>query len=234
MKKSLCPFLLLVLCSFAGSASWAQMGVGLRAGSNFANFVVQDDQNYPFKPKPGLNFAILFNFPVGPATSIQLEPGFSQRGTRVRMKSEDLINGQQLKVDIKGTLSVNYIELPILFQYRPKLGKLEGLFSIGPEVRLLAGNLKAKSTSKAYVDGELIASESQDETYSFGEDSRKFDFGAVGGAGLAYPIGALRIFAEGRYHLGLRNLATSDDGDDAKLYNRGASAHIGVLFQVGK
>ncbi|WP_031527432.1 porin family protein [Dyadobacter crusticola] len=234
MKTSVRQFLLLVFCLFAGSASWAQTSIGLRAGSNFANFAVQDDENYPFRPKPGLSFAVLFNLPMSATTSIQLEPGFSQRGTRIRMKSEEMVNNQTVKIDVKGNLSVNYIELPILFQYRPKLGKLEGLFSIGPEVRLLMGNLKTKSTSKLYIDNELIASESRDETYSFGEDSRKFDFGMVGGAGLAYPLGALKIFAEGRYHFGLRNLATSVDGDNTKVYNRGASAHIGVLVPVGK
>jgi len=227
MKKSVRQFLLLSLCSLAGSVSWAQVSLGVRGGANFATFAVSgDDQDLPFKPKAGLNFAILFNLPLSTSTSIQIEPGFSQRGTRISENSNQLINSQQVKIDIKGKLLVNYIEMPILFQYKPQLGKLEGLLSIGPEVRLMTGNIRAKSRSKVYVDGDLVSDTSED-------DSNKFDFGIVGGAGVAYPLGAIKVFAEGRYHFGLRNLS-SYSGDDSKVHNRGASAHLGILVPIGK
>lgn len=235
MKKSVRQLLLVSLCSLATTVSWAQVSLGLRGGANFATFAVKgDDQDFPFKPKTGLNFAILFNLPVSASTSIQIEPGFSQRGAGIYSKSDQLINNQQVKVQIEGKLLVNYIEMPILFQYRPKLGRLEGLLSIGPEVRLMTGNIRAKSKSKVYVDGVLVSDEREDESYGSADDTHKFDYGIVGGAGLAYPLGIVKVFAEGRYHLGLRNLASSDGGDDSKVHNRGASAHIGILVPIGK
>jgi len=234
VKKSVRQFLLLSLFTLACSASWAQVSLGVRGGANFATFAVSgDDQDFPFKPKAGLNFALLFNLPISGSTSIQIEPGFSQRGARISEKSEQLINSQQVKIDINGKLLVNYIEMPILFQYRPQLGKLQGLLSIGPEVRLMTGNIRAKSRSKVYVDGELVSDTSEDESYGSSDDTNKFDFGLVGGAGVAYPLGTIKVFAEGRYHFGLRNLA-SDSGDDSKVHNRGASAHIGILVPIGK
>ena len=36
MKKSVRQFLLLSLCSLAGSVSWAQVSLGVRGGANFA------------------------------------------------------------------------------------------------------------------------------------------------------------------------------------------------------
>ncbi|MCF2445727.1 PorT family protein [Dyadobacter sp. CY345] len=235
MRKSLRQIFILSICFLATTVSWAQVSLGVRGGANFATFAVEgDDQEFPFKPKTGLNFAILFNLPLGASTSIQIEPGFSQRGARISAKTNEFFNNQQIKAEIDGKLLVNYIEMPVLFQYRPKLGKLEGLLSIGPEVRLMTGNIKAKSSSKVYIDGVLVSDTSEDESYGSGDDTQKFDFGMVGGAGLAYPLGIVKVFVEGRYHFGLRNLATTDDGDDSKVHNRGASAHIGILVPIGK
>jgi hypothetical protein len=234
MKKST-RLLLSVLCLLAFSFnSRAQVSVGLRGGVNFANFIVKDDsQDYPFKAKTGLNFAVLFNLPLSASTSIQFEPGFSQRGAKISEKLDELVNGQQIKVEVKGKMLVNYIEMPVLFQYKPQFGKLQGIFSLGPDVRLMTGNLKTESSSKAYINGELIDESNGNESYS-SDDARKFDYGLVGGVGLSYPLGAIKVFAEGRYHFGLRNLATSVDGDDSKVYNRGAAIHIGILVPVGK
>ncbi|WP_171036577.1 porin family protein [Dyadobacter sediminis] len=234
MKKSVFQLSVLLICCFSASVTRAQLSLGLRAGVNFANLAVTDEESFPFKPKAGLSFALLFHLPLGTSTAIQIEPGFSQRGGRISTKTSEFINNQQVKADIKGKLLVNYIELPVLFQYKPKLGKMEGLLSIGPEFRLMTGNVRAKSSSRVYVDGVLISSTSGDESYASGNDTRKFDFGLSGGAGLAYPLGTVKVFAEGRYHLGLANLATPIDGDNSKVHNRGASVHIGVLVPVGK
>ncbi|WP_159468434.1 porin family protein [Dyadobacter sp. 3J3] len=238
MKKSSHVSLLFLFCLFLLSfVTKAQMSVGLRAGANFANLAVQDDtgQEYPFKAKTGLNFAVLFNVPIGRTTSIQFEPGFSQRGTRISETVSQVINNQDAKVELRAKLLINYIEMPVLFQFKPKLGKIEGIFSIGPEFRLLTNNLKQKSSVKSYLDGKLISEENDESSYSFGEGSRKFDYGILGGVGVAYPLGILKIFAEGRYHFGLRNLATPIDGDDnSKVHNRGASVHLGILVPVGK
>lgn len=238
MKKSSHIALSILSCLLIfSSISQAQVSVGLRAGANFANLAVEDEsgQEYPFKAKTGLNFAVLFNLPIGSTTSIQFEPGFSQRGTKISETVSQVINNQQAKAEVKAKLLINYIEMPILFQFKPKLGKIEGILSIGPELRLLTNNLKQKSSVKSYLDGKLISEEKDESSYSFGEGSRKFDYGVLGGVGLAYPLGNLKIFAEGRYHFGLRNLATPIDADDnSKVHNRGASVHLGVLVPIGK
>lgn len=234
MKRAVLQLSLVFICCFSASVSWAQLSLGLRTGVNFANLAVTDEESFPFKPKSGLSFALLFNLPLGASTAIQIEPGFSQRGARISTKTNDFINNQQIKAEVEGRLLINYIEVPVLFQYKPKLGKMEGLLAIGPELRLMTGNLRAKSSSKVYVDDVLVADTSGDESYGSGNDTRKFDFGLVGGAGLAYPLRTIKVFAEGRYHLGLANLATPIDGDQSKVHNRGASVHIGVLVPVGK
>lgn len=212
--------------------TFSQVSMGLRGGVNFANLDLRGEDVFSFKPKAGVNFAILFNIPLSPVLSLQIEPGFSQRGGRIDEKDEGNINNIQVKQEITGKLLTKYIEMPILFQYKPKIGNLEAIFSLGPEVRIMTGGMKLKEHGKIYVNGELTQDNSN-ETALNGDDAfRRFDYGLVGGAGLAFPVGTVKLFTEGRYHFGLGNLNSPNDGP--KAYNRGASVHVGVLVPIGK
>lgn len=238
MKKSARLFLPVLFCLFASSSSWAQMSVGLRTGVNLSTFSYEEEQPYDdspgFKTRAGFNFAVLFNYALSPSMSIQVEPGFSQRGAKTDNTIETVQNSQRYKIESKGKVIANYIELPILFQYKPQFGKLEGIVSFGPELRYLTTPLKFKSTTKTYVNGELISNEKGDESLSGDDGIRKFDIGLVAGVGVAYPIGSLKVFGEARYHFGINNLVGHFDGAESKLYNRGASINVGVLLPVGK
>jgi hypothetical protein len=233
MKKSLRLLLQIVLGLFVfSSASHAQLSVGLRGGVNFANLNLEGQDELSFKPKTRLNFAVLFNIPLSNTTSIQIEPGFSQRGGRLDNTAEGIVNNIPFLVESKGKLSINYIEMPVLFQYKPKIGNLEGIFSLGPEVRIMTGDMKLKQSVKQYINGEIIQENSTEISLNGTDAFKKFDYGLVGGVGVAYPLGTIKVFGEARYHFGLNNLNSSDE--TVKAYNRGASVHVGVLFPVGK
>ena len=242
MKKSARLFFPVLFSLFAGSSSWAQMSVGLKSGVNLSNFSF-DEESYDsgfsgdspgFKTRTGFNFAVLFNYALTPTMSIQVEPGFSQRGARIDETDETVLSGQRYRIEGKGKVIANYIEMPVLFQYKPQFGKLEGILSFGPELRYLTSPLKFKSTVKTYLNGELVSEEKDNQSLSGNDGIRKFDIGLVAGVGAAYPIGSVKIFGEARYHFGINNLVGHFDGNESKLYNRGASINVGVLLPVGK
>jgi len=231
LKKSIAGCLFVLLFVLFTYASQAQMSVGLRGGVNFSNLSMEDVSSSSFKPKTRLNFGLLFNYSLSSSTSIQIETGFSQRGAKISDDASVMTNNQNFRYVAKGESLLNYIEVPILFQYKPKLGKLEGILSLGPELRLLTSPLKVKLKSKLFINDELVEERTEETSLSGDNNFKEFDFGMVGGAGIAYPVRTLKIFAEGRYHFGLNNLRKDDD---LKIHNRGASVHVGILVPVGK
>jgi len=243
MKKPARLFLPVFFSLFMSSAAWAQVSVGLKTGVNLSNFSYDEVDPYDsgfsgdspgFSTRAGLNFAVLFNYAFTPTMSIQVEPGFSQRGAKTDNTVEAVQGGQRYRIEAEGKIIANYVELPILFQYKPQFGKLEGILSFGPELRYLTSPLKFKSTAKTYVNGEFVSEEKDNQSLSGDDGIRKFDIGLVGGVGVAYPLGALKIFGEARYHFGINNLVGHFDGNESKLYNRGASINVGILLPVGK
>ncbi|WP_439581851.1 porin family protein [Dyadobacter bucti] len=227
MKKS--PYLWLPLAAFflfSCLDAQAQLNVGIRGGVNFANF--GPENVISFKARTRANFAVMFNVPVSPLLSIQIEPGFSQRGAKYDISSVLMSTGISMKSESYGKISANYIELPLLFQYRPKIGKLEGILSLGPELRFRAGEATVDFVDRQYQEGVLIAERSEKLSLSANDNFHDFDYGLAGGAGIAYPMRTFKIFTEARYHLGLRKLYV--EGVD--MYNRGASVHVGVTIPV--
>lgn len=222
-------------CTFIGNAAHAQLSLGLKGGLNFSTVSVRADDNVNFNSRTAPNFAVLFNYQLGPMFSIQAEPGFSARGATVRGEQVvELAPGVPIRTVNKGTLKLNYFELPVVAQYRPHLTeKLEAIISAGPEIRFRTGPQKLETTSTIYMNGQKGETITNTESYSGDDAVRVFDFGLAAGAGVAYPIGRFKVFVEGRYHLGLRNLAT-DSEDDIKVRNRGASVVLGVTVPIVK
>jgi hypothetical protein len=227
--KNATPFCLLLaaLLFISAAESRAQYSVGIRGGVNFANFRPGTIFNYD--TRVGANVALLFNKPVNSFLSIQIEPGFSQRGAGYETSGEGPLDGVILSSEDKGKFRLNFIELPVLLHWKPRIGRFEGIVSLGPELRYRVGHMKLKYTSRIIYDGVVSKDESGVVNVDGGFGQRAFDYGLAGGAGIAYPAKSFKIFAEARYHLGLRPLV-----EDLKTYNRGVSAHLGVLVPMGK
>ncbi|SEI56894.1 Outer membrane protein beta-barrel domain-containing protein [Dyadobacter sp. SG02] len=222
-------------CALLTNAAHAQLSLGLKGGANFSTLVTENSNIDNFKTRVAPNFAVVFNYRLSPAFSIQAEPGFSGRGGVFRPQQGPpivIVPGAPRQVVEKGAIKIGYFELPLLAQYRPRLTeKLEAIISAGPELRYRAGSRKEEATISTYVNDEKIGTVKHTESYSGDDAGSAFDIGAVAGAGLAYPIGRLKVFVEGRYHLGLRNLSNRDD---VKVHNRGASAVLGVTIPILK
>ena len=220
--------LISIVLTFATSTK-AQLSVGLRGGVNFAH-INYNDPVLKYRPKTAPGFALLLNYAITPSLNIQLEPGIAQWSAQ--MYNKQTTPGYISELTYR--IYMNYIEVPVLIQYKPHFGKLQAIFSFGPEARFLAKPLKAKTKRIGYFGGLIIDQFDKVDVYKGDMGINKFDIGLMAGAGIAYPLGPLHLFAEGRYHYGLTNIYGHMNNDNYKTYVRGISAHTGVLIPVGK
>ena len=215
-------FTFLIFCA----PSYAQYHIGVRGGVNFAKFGPANVIDFKVHVRPSV--AVILNKPLNSAFSIQLEPGFSGRGARYDGEMEYVSNNVDVRQVESGKIFANYIEMPILLQYRASLGVFDLLLSAGPDVKVLTGKGRVKGSAKVYQNGVLVVDTDLDEKPDGLNSVRNIDYGLTGGAGLTYPLKNLKLFAEARYHLGLRKIISSGFHSN----NRGLSAHAGILFPI--
>lgn len=212
---------------FLSHNAFPQISVGLRGGVNISSF--KAPRPVKFNSKAGLNAALLINIPFSPKFSLQIEPGFSQRGSNFDMDGQWNLDSARQRTHIFGKILLGYVEVPLVFQYKPRFGKFEGIVSLGPELRFSLGPQEIKSTSRTYKDGVLVEDTYTEYDMRQPNGYRTFDFGLVGGVGVSYPLQFGRIFTEARYHYGLRRMTSNSE-----LYNKGVSIHMGILIPIKK
>jgi hypothetical protein len=127
------------------SDSRDKLQFGLKAGANFSNVYDTRDQNFNADFKVGFAAGAFLSIPIGKIIGIQPEMIFSQKGYKA--------SGTLLIADYEFTHTVNYIDVPILFAFKPS-----------PYVTLLAGPqysflVKQKDVFKS---GGLTINEEQD------------------------------------------------------------------------
>jgi len=187
LTKTIFVAFLLAAVSFA---SYAQIRIGVRAGANLARISGDDDDDNAMKF--GFHVGGMVHIPIQGRLCFQPEVLFSGKGTQSKEES-----------DYK--LSLNYVDIPILFNYRLE----NGIYvEAGPTVGVLV-------SAKTKFDGD-----SEDVKDSF----KASDIGAAIGAGYRADMG----FSLGiRYQLGISNIA---DDDDFSLRNNVLMFTIGYLF----
>lgn len=243
MKKTI-GILTIILAGIMPNFAVGQVSVGLRGGVNSANMKEKsNDPDYDYtdlKSVTGANFALLVNYRFGDTPlSIQLEPGYSQRGTQIELDETSTSDGIIYRRKTEDKIKANYIELPVLLRFSPQIGPLEGIFSLGPEFRFLSEPMRIKSSSSRYEDGVLTENKSTEENMDWGDGFRKTNFGIVAGIGIALPLDKIKFFVEGRYHYGFPFYNNTSYGSGTspsyyeKLSNRGVGLSLGILYQLG-
>jgi hypothetical protein len=169
MKKLILSLAVVAL----GFAASAQVGYGAKLGLNVANLTGEDIDEV--KSKIGFNVGGFVNIPVAKSFAVQPEILFSAEGAKG--KGEDA-----------GSLNLNYINVPVMLQYRSS-----GFYGeLGPQIGLLVG-------AKAKFDGD-----SEDIKEEFKSSSFALNFGAGYQLDNGFGFGA-------RYSLGLSSIAKEDD-----------------------
>lgn len=242
MTKTHKAFLSLLLFFCLSLRVQAQVQFGLRVGGNLStiNLNYKDGEDYQTdltrQVKTGFNFAVLFNVPLNKSFSLQIEPGYAGLGKKYEFV-DTYPSGHYYYYDGKTvgqtTVHLSYLNLPVLIQYRPKIGKVEGIISLGPEVRLLTRPMTIE-TSDADYENDYLESESEySEAYGGEGAIRKFDYGVVAGLGLAVPVKKAKLFFEVRYHYGIANI-TFPDANAYKANNLFGSTNFGVLIPLSR
>lgn len=178
-----------------------KVSFGLKANLNLASLSISGDvpDDIKIKSKPGVSAGGFANISFSKLFSIQPELMYSMQGAKL----------EESGGPDEGTLNLDYINIPVMFQY----GTASGFYAeSGPQVGFL---LSAKA--KADGDSEDVKDEFNKTDFSWG-------------LGLGYRMKSGLGFGA-RYNLGLSNLAKDVD-DDESAKNR--VFQIGLSYTFGK
>lgn len=190
MKRSL---LLFAFTLAIATISQAQVRIGLKGGVNLANLTGDVSNN---KMKIGFNAGVIAKFSVTDAFSIQPEILYSNQGTQV----------EEGDMDIK--MHLNYVNIPIMFQYN-----IAGFFlETGPQAGILA-SAKGKAEGESADIKELF---------------KGIDFGW--GIGAGYQMSGSGLGLTARYNIGLGNIADNDGS--VKIKN--STIQLGFFYMLGR
>lgn len=183
----------------------AGVSVGLKGGFNLANiaFSPEDPEMPAFSTLKGVTGGVFLSIGLGFVT-IQPEVLYSRRGT---MWELDEANSVQFLLD--------YIEVPVLVKFSVlPAGPVRPVLFAGPSFGTL---IKATGRMTGLPDADIK------------DMWEKTELAAVFGGGLDFKLAGMTLSLDGRYHLGLTNIAAdADEGESAK--NKGFSVLVGIGF----
>lgn len=204
MKKYI---ILALIFTALTSISFGQgMQLGLKAGVNFANVVGDDVEGA--ESKTGFAGGLFFMYQFNKLFTIQPEAYYTMKGAT----DEQTLAGETAEV----TLSLDYIEIPILFKVLIPIenSPIRPSVFVGPYVGF-------NSTAKAKL--EYMGQSVEDDI----EDIKSTEFGLVFGAGLGFPVGTNEVGVDFRYGLGLTTLDDSAENADIKNSVFNINAYFG-------
>jgi len=174
--------------------------VGVKGG--FVSAKLTGDLGDDLAARSALGVGGFLQVMVAPNISIQPEALYIMKGA-----SEDAGDGK---------VKVNYVQVPILIQYHiPAVAVSPRLFA-GPSISFEAG-------CDIEEGGESDSCENQ------GINTKSADFGVVFGAGVDIPAGGFVVTLDGRYDLGVTNVA-DEEGVDVKNKSWEFYAGLGLPF----
>lgn len=208
LKKLLFGGLLFTAFSLTALQSNAQAGrFGVNAGVNFSNITGKDANSWLGDTKLKTGFQAGITYDIGIADDFVIQPGLSfvQNGAKYKGELEAFTG------DLKTNL--NYLQLPVTFQYQPELGTGHLLLGVGPYVGMGIGKIK-------------YSGDDYDRSYDWDElDVKKFDAGGKLLVGYQLSNGlSLNLNA----NLGLTSL--DDSRDKAKINNTSFGLTVGYKF----
>ncbi|MBB1139174.1 porin family protein [Myroides sp. WP-1] len=200
MKKiTLCLFALFTFSGVA-FAQTPNVKYGAKAGLNFANISDLSGSSN----KTGFHIGGVAEIFINEKFSIQPELLYSTQGAKYDVD----IDFENIMVNAKSTIKLNYLNIPIMAKYYV----MDGLsLQAGPQIGI---NLAAEQEVKAL---------GQKMTVKIKDNTNAIDFGLNFGAGYELPVG---VFFDARYNLGLTKII--DEGETSK--HRVFQVSIGYKF----
>jgi len=206
MKKSF-VVVLAALCVAALVPQALQAGVGLKGGLSLSKFQLASTE------PPDFAFGNLRYFVGGLSlglnlgiVSIQPEVLYTRMGARYAVDPDFL----EYRFD--------YIQVPVMLRIN--------VIPAGPVRPFICGGGYGSYLIKA--TGVMESGGVRDEQ-DLADTFQKYDYGVVGGAGLAFHLPGITLTAEGRYNLGLMNIL-KDPSVGESVKNRSIMALVGIGF----
>lgn len=234
MKKKY--YLFSALAFLISTASFAQVSIGLKGGANFSGITYKDEDvpgvtDNKDVLKPGFNAGLVFRF-GGEHFAVQPEIFFSQKGNKRTYKD----NG----VDAHDIVSLNYLEVPVLFKALFGDETIRFYLAAGPYVGYLVGGQYKSKDATGETSGKINLEKqaginADGTTYEW--RINRLDFGGTGGIGLEVTAGPGTFFFDARYGLGLSDInkitSGTEQGHDRSM-NRNIMLSVGILFPLSK
>lgn len=176
-----------------GSVTAQNINIGIKGGLNLYN--INSDNNGSYDTKIGFHLGLLGHIHLADQLGLQPELVFSTQGAKFKSGNID------------AELNLNYINVPLLFQYMFDNGfRLQA----GPQLGFLVGaKVKVGNTDTDVKD-----------------DFNSVDVGL--GLGMSYVHPASGFGFDARYNLGLSNISDSGTGTST---NRGFQIGVFYLFK---
>lgn len=224
----------------------AQIRFGAEVGVQMANLVTTvPDFNNPgksehidSKPNLGLRGGLVAQFGITDNFSIQPALLFAMKGARLENDDEYSLGSTTVKTSTQIKTNLNYIELPINFQYNMNSDGTGFFVGAGPYIGYaFAGKLAGDESTEMTTAGVTVSTKTEiDQEVSFGDglldNYKNLDIGVGLNAGYMLPMGAF-VRAFGQY--GFSNIYPSAIAAlDGKTRNYGFGLTVGYMIGGGE
>lgn len=189
------------------------MTIGFKLGASFSNVSIDPDEDT--KSLTAFTGGGFLRFPLGP---VQLQPElmYITKGFKIDDFDEE--------IDVEGKFKLSYIEIPVLLVLPLTQGASFSPYVFGGPAFAFEASCKI-GVSGGGFSGDVDCEEGEDI------ERKKFDVGAMFGAGFGIPAGPGSLLIEGRYNFGLINIADTDV--DESLKNRSGAVLVGYSIPLG-
>ncbi len=215
--RNLPGLFLAISCVLSVTAYCQKISFGVTAGLSLANMHIKAESiSISGDSKIGITAGVFADVVIADNFSFQPALNFVQKGTKNEISD----------MDYETEVTLNYIELPLNFLFRPAMQKVNFFVGAGPSIAFaLSGKEKEKDNGTT-----------TNYTYKFGNnpdehDLKAMDFGANFLTGIETPGGFLVAI---NYNLGLSNLAPGSSSDDGTVKSRYFGFKVGYKLRGKK
>ena len=151
--------------------------------------------------KPRTGFLGGIGYEVGSKFGLEIDLLYFQKG--VMFKGAVSEENAGISANFDATARINELSVPVLAKFR--------LFPAPTPYVICGGEIAYILSSKAIYDfTNITEGESQSGIEEYKEGVNRLDYGLVFGGGVEFKAGPVHIFIEGRYHVGLADIAGLD------------------------
>ncbi len=207
---------ILVALLFTGTFNilYAQIGLGIRGGVNFASAELEEKNNGTWETSyrdviPGLNATLLAEIGITKKIAIQPEIAFNRKGYRTTLLD-----------DTEYRVKFNYIEVPVLLKGKFGSGVVKFTMVLGP-------------TFGYAINGKVKSGNTEVDIDFDKDEINQFEIGALFGIGVDFKLGPGNVFLDSRLSRSINNLDTSDASDEFHWHNQYVSFGMGYIIGLG-